>query len=285
LPGLVADVYGRVLVIKLYSFIWLPYLKDILELLKAASACETAVLRLSRNMQARPELLSGLSEGMLLYGELENPEVLFREHGWLFSANVLKGHKTGYFLDHRHNRKKVGEMAKGRRVLDIFSYAGGFTVHALGGGATEVISMDISAQAQEMAQKNVALNFKQANHRIMVTDAFEGMRQLIEQREQFGLVVVDPPSFAKRESERTTALNSYERLATLAVQLVGKGGILLLASCSSRVSAEAFFDVTERVLQRSKRPYREIERTYHDIDHPVTFPEGAYLKAVYYELN
>jgi len=283
LPGLVADVYDQVLVIKIYSFIWLPYLKWLVRILSEESKCPTMVIRLSRSLQSRPESLCGLSDGMVLQGNLESPEVRFKEHGLYFMANVIKGHKTGYFLDHRHNRRKIGELANGKRVLDVFSYAGGFTVHALAGGATEVVSLDISAQAQKMAQDNVALNFEQASHQIMVADAFEGMQQLIREQQQFGVVVVDPPSFAKRESEREAALKSYERLAALAVQLVEKNGILLLASCSSRVSAGEFFDAVERVLKQSGRSFNLLERTYHDDDHPIGFPEGAYLKAAYFK--
>ena len=100
--------------------------------------------------------LHGLHDGQVLHGDLPAETIVFREHGLRFRANVVKGHKTGYFLDHRHNRKRVGELAKGKSVLDVFAYAGGFSVHALAGGATEVTSLDISAQALEMAKQNVA---------------------------------------------------------------------------------------------------------------------------------
>lgn len=284
LPGFVADVYAHVLVVKLYSFAWLPYLKIMLPLLLTQSQCNTAVLRLSRNLQQRPQHLHGLEDGQLIFGQLDSPEVIFREHGLRFSANVISGHKTGYFLDHRHNRKRVGELAKGKKVLDIFAYAGGFSVHALSGNAKQVISLDISKQALEMAKKNMALNFAEARHQTLAVDAFEGMESLIHQGKKFGLIVVDPPSFAKSEKEISGALHSYSRLAKLAIQLVEQNGILLLASCSSRVKAEDFFELMTQELKQSGRSYRELERSTHDVDHPIGFPEGAYLKSIYFKL-
>jgi 23S rRNA (cytosine1962-C5)-methyltransferase len=285
LPGLIVDVYAEVLVVKLYSLIWLPYLKALLPALLNTSECEVAVLRLSRLLQSNPEQLYGLVDGLLLKGQLKQTEVQFREHGRIFSADVIKGHKTGFFLDHRHNRKRIGALAKNKRVLDVFSYAGGFTVHALAGHAKEVYSLDISAQAQQMAKHNVQLNLEQAQHHIIVADAFQAMQRLYQKKESFDLIIVDPPSFAKQDSEREGALSSYRRLTALALKLVRKGGILFLASCSSRITAAVFFETIEEVLASSGRQFHLMEKTFHDVDHPVGFPEGAYLKGGYYEIQ
>lgn len=286
LPGLIADVYARVLVVKLYTTAWLPYLATVLPELLRVSETETIVLRLSRQVQQRTEELAGLHDGQVLHGDLPDPEVEIREHGLRFLANVVRGHKTGFFLDHRHNRKRVGELAADRRVLDVFSYAGGFTVHALAGGARSVTSLDISAQAQEAARRNVALNELDATrHEVVVADAFAGMEALYRAGERFGLIVVDPPAFAKRAEERERALQSYARLARLAARLVAPDGILLLASCSSRISADEFFTTVEDELARAGVKYRSLERRFHDVDHPIGFPEGGYLKAGYYEIG
>jgi len=281
LPALIADVYDEVLVIKLYARIWLPYLEEILPLLLATSACETVVLRLSRNVQ---KLLPELEDGQVIHGKLAEENIIFLEHGLRFSANVIKGHKTGYFLDHRHNRKQIGTLSKNKSVLDIFAYAGGFSVHALAGEAERVVSLDISAQALAMAKQNAALNDLTARHETMAVDAFEGMQQLAQQKEKFDIVIVDPPAFAKREKEVEKALYSYARLVKLAIPLVQKNGILLMCSCSSRVKSEAFFELIINTLQKSKRSFRELKRTFHDIDHPIGFPEGAYLKSVYFRV-
>ena len=281
LPSLIADVYDDVLVMKIYSLIWLPFLEILQPILLKISQCKTLVLRLSRNVQQQKAELNGLHDGQVLHGILENETIIFTEHGLKFQANVIKGHKTGYFLDHRHNRKKVGELAKGKRVLDVFSYAGGFSVHALAGGAKEVISLDISKQALALSEENAALNSHRGQHKTMAIDAFEGLEQLRRQGKKFDLVIIDPPSFAKKDAEKQRALHSYGRLAKLGVQLVAKNGILLLASCSSRVTADEFFETVLPIVQNTKRPFHIIEKTFHDIDHPISFREGAYLKSIY----
>jgi len=281
LPSFIADVYADVLVIKLYSAIWLPYLHQILPILIEKSNCKTAILRTNRLLQkSHPQV----KDGQVIYGNLADENVIFREHGLLFSANVIKGHKTGYFLDHRHNRKKIGQLSKEKTVLDIFAYAGGFSVHALAGGAKRVVSLDISAQALQMAKANAALNDLSASHELMPADAFEGMKQLLHQGEKFDIVIVDPPAFAKSEAEIERASKSYARLVDAAIPLVAKHGILLMASCSSRVKADSFFTTVLQRMNASKRKFQVLERSFHDVDHPIGFPEGAYLKSIYLQL-
>lgn len=284
LPSFIADVYNNVLVVKLYSLIWLPYLKMMFPILMEISKCKTLVLRLSRSVEKEKRHLHGLYNGQV-FGTLENEEIIFREHGVLFSANVIHGHKTGYFLDHRHNRKKVGELAKNKTVLDVFAYAGGFSVHALVGGAKAVTSLDISKQALAMAQKNAALNLKNTNHHILAVDAFEGLQDLIQEGKRFDIVVIDPPSFAKQASEVDKAIYSYRQLTKLGVQLVAKNGILVMASCSSRAEAKVFFEAVIQEIKSSNRKFQELERTFHDIDHPIGFKEGAYLKCGYFRIK
>ncbi len=284
LPSLIADVYKHVIVVKLYASIWFPYLNDILPILLEISNCTTMVLRMSRLLQQNPNNF-GLEDGQVVYGDLENEVVVFKEHGVNFSANVIHGHKTGYFLDHRHNRLKVGNLSKGKSVLDVFAYAGGFSVHALAKGATQVVSIDISAQALTVAQQNAALNPHSGQHTTLAVDAFKGLEDLIQQGQKYDIVVIDPPSFAKKESEVAGAINSYKRLATLGSQLVSKGGLLVLASCTARIKAIDFFDAVEKSLKASGKRFKIQEKTYHDLDHPISFPEGAYLKCGYYLLQ
>ncbi|WP_179022533.1 class I SAM-dependent rRNA methyltransferase [Winogradskyella forsetii] len=279
-PGLIADVYDNVLVVKLYSEIWLPYLDSILESLHQISKAETLVMRLSRNLQNSQN--HTYKDGDVIFGTLENEVVAFIEHGVKFSANVIKGHKTGYFLDHRANRKRVGELSQGKTVLDVFSYAGGFSVHALANGASEVTSLDISKQALDMARENGKLNAYSGMHKTISGDAFVEMKALIQKGKTYDVVVIDPPSFAKQQSEIELAKKKYAQLAELGVQLTAKNGILVLASCSSRVLAQSFFDLNDRVLNAQARLYETELKTKHDSDHPIAFPEGAYLKCGYY---
>lgn len=283
-PGFIADIYNDTLVIKLYAAIWFPYLKYLLPKLITITNCSVVVLRFSRRLQQLSNAY-GLADGSVLHGTLENEVVIFKEHGIRFSANVIHGHKTGYFLDHRENRRRVGLLAKGKSVLDVFSYAGGFSVHALANGAKEVTSIDISAHALNLAKENAALNTVTGEHHTIAIDAFEGLSQLNTQKKLFDIVVIDPPSFAKQASEVSRALKSYDRLAKLGVQLVRKNGILVLASCSSRVTAEDFFDTSEKAITAMGFNYTIIEKTTHDVDHPITFPEGAYLKCGYYRIT
>lgn len=282
MPGFIADVYDHVLVVKLYSAAWFPYLNDILPHLLKITKSEVMVLRLSRAVQQVAADYQ-LQDGQVLHGDLTKPEVIFKEHGLSFSANVIQGHKTGYFLDHRANRKRVGSLANGKTVLDVFAYAGGFSVHALAGGAKEVTSLDISKQALEMAKKNALLNPHTGKHITIAADAFDSLQNMIRENKQFDIVVIDPPSFAKKESEVAGAKNSYHRLAKLGAQLVTREGTLLLASCSSRIKANDFFEICERALSEVSGKFKLVDQTFHDIDHPISFTEGAYLKAGYWQ--
>jgi 23S rRNA (cytosine1962-C5)-methyltransferase len=282
-PGLIADVYASVLVVKLYSEIWLPYLATLLPMLQETAQAKTVVIRLSRGLQNSKA--HQLKDGDVVFGTLENEVIQFVEHGVNFSANVIKGHKTGYFLDHRENRKRVGELSQGKTVLDVFSYAGGFSVHALANDATEVTSLDISEQALEIAIENGKLNTYSGIHKTIAGDAFDEMQKLINVGKTFDVVVIDPPSFAKQASEITLAKKKYAQLAVLGEQLTAKKGMLVLASCSSRVQYQAFFDINSQALKQAGRPFQLQLKTQHDSDHPIGFPEGAYLKCGYYKLG
>ena len=284
LPGVVVDVYAGVAVLKLYSPVWLPWLEMLQPLVIEISKAKASVLRLARNVEGEAAG-AGLRDGAVLWGDLPAEELTFKEYGLSFYANVVRGHKTGFFLDHRANRKRVGELAAGQEVLDVFSYAGGFSVHALGGGATSVTSLDISGPALAQAKRNIELNFGDtAAYETIEGDAFVELEQLAKADRAFGVVVVDPPSFAKRESEVTGALKAYRKVNRLALPLIAPGGILVAASCSARITSEDFFQVIASVVAKSGRKHQLLEKTFHDVDHPVGFPEGAYLKTVYYRV-
>jgi len=258
-PGCIADVYANVLVVKLYSKIWIPYLKDIIDSLIAVSGVETVVIRLSRKLQQDTSVT--LEDGCVIYGSLDNQTIVFKEHGISFSANVIKGHKTGYFLDHRENRRRVGALSPQKTVLDVFSYAGGFSVHALANGAKQVTSLDISSQALDLAKANGLLNKHKGSHKTITGDAFAEMQTLIDKGTRFDIVVIDPPSFAKSKKEMVIAKKKYKQLAALGEKLTAKKGILVLASCSSRVGAEDFFKINTTTLDKQKRSYTTIKQT------------------------
>lgn len=281
-PGLIVDVYSQVGVVKLYSEIWLPYLDILVDQVVNIAKLKSIVLRLSRMLQ---KLDLPLKEGDILYGYLKDPEIRFQEYGVHFQTHLLSGHKTGFFLDHRANRHKVGQLSRGKEVLDVFSYAGSFSVHALVGGAKEVISIDISKQALQLATINVELNNPPGKHKALAGDAFNLLKKLIRESRQFDIVVIDPPSFAKSKKEIEGARKKYAELAMLGAQLTKKEGLLLLSSCSSRLNADEFLELHKTEFRRLNVNYTLESLTLHDIDHPVRFEEGRYLKTAYYKIH
>lgn len=283
LPGLIIDEYNSVLVLKVYSLMWLPYIRQIQEVLIALRAPKAVVLRANRHV-SRSLKLATEHQAVLTYGDLPDPEIEFHEYGVRFLAHVLKGHKTGFFLDHRYNRNRVGQLSSGKRMLDVFAYAGGFGVHALVNGATHVTSLDISAHALSLAQKNAALNEYRGAHEILCGDAFTILNELIERGVTYDLVVIDPPSFANSADGVDLALGKYTALATLGAQLVANKGWLILASCSSRVDMNQFLESHKNsAIMQENMAFSLVETTGHDMDHTVRFEHGNYLKTAYYK--
>lgn len=283
-PGLVLDRYDRTLVLKLYSAAWVPHLRDVVGAVDELLHPDAVVLRLARSLSSHA--LHGLEEGDALIGTPPTEPVLFLEHGLLFEADVVRGQKTGHFLDQRENRRLVGEAASGASVLDVFASTGGFTVHAAAGGAKDVTAIDLSAPTLAAAARNLAHNAHRpevAACRVttVVGDAFAEMERLRGQGRKFDVVVVDPPSFAQRQHEVDRALAAYARLTELAVGLTRRNGLLVQCSCSSRVATDQFFAGVTRAIGRTGRDLEVVRRTTHAVDHPVTFPEGAYLKALF----
>lgn len=282
--ALVVDQYDSTLVVKVYSPAWLPHLNAVLDVIRKVVEPDRIVLRLGRIAEAATSVLNaGLEDGQVIYGEPVDGPVLFEEWGRTFEADVIAGQKTGHFLDQRDNRKFIGDSAADARVLDVFSCTGGFSVHAAAGGATLVHSVDLAAPAIATAKRNMAHNadaVSHAIHRTTVGDAFEVMDQLNQVNEKYDIVVVDPPSFASRASERDGAMKAYRKLAELAVQLVAPGGRLMQASCSSRITEDDLASTVRAAIASQHRTATGEERFGHGIDHPITFPQGQYLKAI-----
>ena len=286
-PGLVADRYEDTLVLKLYSEAFAPWAGDIADAFFAANpGLVHCVVRLSRAMEDSPAVRRSFPEPAAVFtadpDAFSNP-VRFTENGMVFEADVIRGQKTGFFLDQRDNRARVGTMSAGRDVLNVFSFSGGFSLYAARGGAPNVCSVDadkhaIAACARHFELNGTHPNVRRCRHEGVVGDAFEVMQSMVREKRRFGLVIVDPPSFAKSAAERDRALHSYARLAALADTLLKPGGTLVFASCSSRVSADDLFPV---VLSHTH--VRELARTGHAADHPALFPESHYLKCLYAE--
>lgn len=278
LPGLIVDRYSNVMVVKIYTRAWLPHLDVVVSLLQSILPAKTVLLRYSR--AAQPE--DGPATTALV-GTLPTVPILFSENGLTFEADVVKGQKTGFFLDQRENRAEVRARAKGATVLDVFSCSGGFSVAAAAGGATSVISTDLSAAALATAERNFHHNrgissVARCKHETIQGDAFQVLERLGREHRRFDIVVIDPPSFAMRKEAVPGALRSYARLTVLGLHVLERGGLLVQSSCSSRVTADAFYDAIDEAARNSAFELQPIERTQHTIDHPIGFGEGAYLK-------
>lgn len=283
-PGLVLDRYDQTFVLKLYTSAWLPRFDEISTLIRTQLKPERLVLRLSRNIQAAARKNISAEDGQVLYGEKPETCPTFLENGLRFEADVCQGQKTGFFLDQRENRRSVASLASGRSVLNAFSFSGGFSLYAARGGASSVTDLDISAHALASAKRNFALNqsdatIAQCGHELVQADAFDWLSR--NEQRTFGLIILDPPSFAKRETERAGAIHAYERLAGLGIQHLTRDGILVACSCSAHVTADEFFAAVRLSAVKSGHTFQEIQTTRHAPDHSATFKEAEYLKAIY----
>ena len=283
-PGLVLDRYDTTLVLKLYTTAWLPRLKEIAALINERLKPERIVLRLSRNIQEAARELLAVEDGQTLFGDRLEACPTFLESGLRFEADVVRGQKTGFFLDQRENRRSVETLAQGRTVLNAFSFSGGFSLYAARGGAISVTDLDISAHALESAKRNFELNKSNpqvagCHHESIQADAFEWLEG--NPKRKFDLIVLDPPSLAKREAERAGAIRAYEKLAASGIAHLSRGGILVACSCSAHVMAEEFFSAVRQAAAKSGRVFVELQTAHHAPDHPATFKEADYLKAIY----
>ena len=282
-PGLVLDRYDSTLVLKIYTAAWLPRLDEILALFREKIPCERIVLRLSRNIQTIAEKQFQRRDGQILFGDSPEGAVIFSENGIRFEADVLRGQKTGFFLDQRDNRAEVEKLSSGKKVLNAFSFSGGFSVYAARGGAKSVTDLDISAHALESAKRNFALNKNYSGvanccHETVQADCFDWLEKTAG---KFDLIVLDPPSLAKRAAEREGAIRAYERLNSLGIIRLSRDGSLVAGSCSAHVSAPELFDAVRRAAVKSGRKFTELKILQHSPDHPAGFKEAEYLKVIY----
>jgi len=283
-PGLVLDRYDSTLVLKLYTAAWLPRLDELIKLFDEQLAPDRIVLRLSRNIHSIAEEQFHKKDGDILHGKTLAKPVHFLESGLQFEANVLQGQKTGFFLDQRENRREVEALAREREVLNAFSFSGAFSIYAARGGARGVTDLDISNHARASAARNFELNRLNAaicscRREFIRADTFDWLSQNAARR--FDMIILDPPSMARREIERAGAIQGYHRLVLAALKHLRPGGILVACSCSAHVSAEEFFGVVRRAASSSVDSFSELQTTGHPADHPARFKESEYLKAIY----
>ncbi len=285
LPGLVVDRYAEILVVQVHTFGMERLRSLVVDALIEETGARGILMR--NDGQARRREGLEVEEPLVVSGGVPT-QVAVRENGVLFVVDPWQGQKTGFFLDQRDKREALRKYARGKRVLNCFSYTGGFSVYtAMASSETRVTSVDISAPAIEAAREHFLMNGVDPNrHEFHVADVFEFLEQAQREGEQFDVVVLDPPAFAKTLGTRVQALKAYRRLNTLGMQVLRPGGILLTCSCSGVIGMDDLLGAVSQSAQRLQRSVQLLETFTHGVDHPINLamPETAYLKAVFCRL-
>lgn len=281
LPGVTVDRYGDVLVGQFTTAGAERYKQVIVQTLMQ----QTDVVACYERSDADGRMREGLevSNG-LLAGVLPRMPIIIRESNVRYGVNIVSGHKTGFYLDQRENRRLIASYAKGRTVLNAFSYTGGFGVAAQVAGASAVTHIDLSEMALEQAKQNTELNGGMADEaaRFLQGNAFQLLREFRDRSQTFGLVVLDPPKFADTKSQTMKALRGYKDINLLGIKLVESGGLLATFSCSGAVDPRMFRMVVAEAAHDAGRTVRILHELRQAPDHieALTFPEGLYLKGL-----
>lgn len=282
LPGLIIDYYDGVCVMQAHSVGMFRAKGAICEALKSVYGQSLKAVYDKSSGTAPFKAGLDLVDGYLYRSEgFSDDEQIVLENGHKFFVNWTEGQKTGFFLDQRENRALVGKYSKGRNVLNLFCYTGGFSVYALGNGAVHVDSVDSSRKAVDMVERNIALNgFDHSCHTGYCTDAIDFLRDVPE--DKYDLMIVDPPAFAKHRGALNNALRAYQRLNAAAISKVAPGGLVFTFSCSQVVDKEAFALAVFSAAAQTGRSVRILDRLNQPADHAVNIyhPEGEYLKGL-----
>ena len=277
LPGLIIDVYGETAVMQAHSVGMHYYRQEIAEAL--VEACKGAVKHVYYKSETTLPYKADLHQenGFLVGGDETN---IATENGLQFHIDWLKGQKTGFFIDQRENRKLLEAYSKGKSVLNMFCYTGGFSVYAMRGEAKLVHSVDSSAKAIDLTRANAELNFPgDKRHEAFAEDAFKFLEQA---GSNYDLIILDPPAFAKHKDALRNALKGYTRLNSIAFQKIRKGGIVFTFSCSQAVNKDQFRLAVFTAAAQSGRHVRILHQIHQPADHPINIyhPEGEYLKGL-----
>lgn len=276
LAGLIVDAYKDVLVLQISTPGMNKWKRHLVNLLVKAFS-PRAIFEKSTSALRKREGLT--EEKGHLYGDT-NPEVEVLENGLLFSVHVLEGQKTGLFLDQREMRAQIRELAQGKKILNCFSYTGGFSIAALAGGALHVDSVDISAKCGPLTERNLDLNNLPFNqHRFIAGDAID---YIIQEPLDYDLVILDPPAFAKKRQDLPKASHAYRKLNRKALEKMKPHSLLLTCSCSSQIDEKLFQNLLFKASLEAGRSVRILGKLRQPLDHPVSIyhPESAYLKSL-----
>ena len=272
IPGLIIDFYNKNWVIQAHSSGIYLQMEAIADAIKTSlkDFCETIYCKSSGT-------LPNTGKDFFLFGN--QSECIAKENGIQFHVNWVEGQKTGFFLDQRDNRKLLGTFSKDKKVLNTFCYTGGFSIYAMSAGANLVTSVDISQKAVDLAEKNMQLNFPDANHTAVASDVFEFMK---EHSKQYDVIVLDPPAFAKNIKSKHTATQAYKRLNIAGIKALAPKGVLFTFSCSQVIDDVLFYNTVAAAAIESGRNIRVLHKLNQGPDHPTNIfhPEGHYLKGL-----
>ncbi len=276
LPGLIIDVYGDTAVMQAHSIGMHKVRKEIAKAL--VDVMESRISNVYYKSETTLPFMDATDMNGFIYGGSDNNVAL--ENGLKFRVDWLKGQKTGFFVDQRENRSLLEKYAAGKRVLNMFCYTGGFSFYAMRGGAQLVHSVDSSAKAIDLTRENVSLNFPgDQRHEAFCEDAF---KYLEKAGDNYNLIILDPPAFAKHRGALHNALKGYTRLNQKAFEKIEKGGILFTFSCSQVVTKDHFRNAVFTAAALAKRNVRILHQLHQPADHPINIyhPEGEYLKGL-----
>src|SRR5262245_45696517 len=279
LSGLTVDRYARWLVVQFTALVLARRRELLVELLRELVRPEGIYLRTERGIRQLEGL--ELQDGPL-WGEIPKEPVVIEEAGLRFLVNLAEGQKTGFYLDQRDNRRAVAALSAGRRVLDAFCYTGGFGLHAARAGATAVLGLDVSEPALALAQENARLNGLAERMTFRRGDVAKQLSALASEGEQFGVVILDPPKFARDRHAVEEALRGYRRLQTLALRLLEPDGILVTCCCSGLITQDMLTSLLAQLATDEQRNVQILERHGQAADHPVSASclESTYLKCL-----
>jgi len=277
LPGLIIDFYNGTAIVQMHSIGMYKNMEVIADAMKKVAGDKLQCIY-DKSSATLPYKDEAQTENQLVYGTPSSHIVM--ENSNSFEIDWVDGQKTGFFVDQRENRKLLGEYAKGKKVLNMFGYTGGFSVYAMRGGASLVHSVDSSKKATELTDKNIELNFP--GTKIHESFAEDASHFLTNPREKYDLIVLDPPAFAKHKNVLSNALQGYKKLNRRAFEIIEPGGILFTFSCSQVVSKENFRKSVFAAAANTGRSVKILNQLSQPSDHPVSIyhPEGEYLKGL-----
>ena len=283
LPGLIVDRFAEILVVQIHTAGMERLRSLVIDALAEATGTRGILVRNDSQSRRREGL--EVEEPRVVYGGVPT-QVAVRENGVLFLVDPWEGQKTGFFLDQRDKREALRKYAAhADRILNCFSYTGGFSVYAaLSNPDAYITNVDISAPAIESARQQFMLNGVEPNaHAFLIADVFDYLEEAHKDGELFDIVVLDPPAFAKTKDARSQALKAYRRLNALGTQVLRPDGILLTCSCSGFVGMDDLLGAVSQAAQRLQRPVQLLETYTHGVDHPIhlAMPETSYLKAIF----